>query len=134
MKKFTTPCFIRRNSKELRRYLEMLGYKNRFEFVGGDSICAINSKKDQYMTYNSTDGFMSYYEKNFCRVDCGTNEELFKAIAALREGSDSHQWFVWNTETDNGDKWRIYDANPNWNWWKFECHKATEKELIEHFK
>ena len=32
-------------------------------------------------------------------VDCGTNEELFLAIAALRDDSDKHQWFT------NGEEW-----------------------------
>ena len=67
-------------------------------------------------------------------VDCGKNEELFLAIAALRDDSNEHQWFIWDDDEDEGDKWKLYDGNSNWSWWIFEVHKATIEELIEHFK
>ena len=70
-------------------------------------------------------------------VDCGENEELFLAIAALRDDSNEHQWFVWDLEEGekyNGKIWKLYDNNPSWSWWIFEVHKATVEELIEHFK
>lgn len=63
-------------------------------------------------------------------INCGTNEELFLAIAALRDDSDEEQWF------NNNKKWRKLSKNIPWPQDSFtlECHKATIKELINHFQ
>lgn len=74
-------------------------------------------------------------------INCGTNENLFLAIAALRDDTDDSQWFVYPPE----NTWFICDdddinyARENIRdsvqaaW--FHCsHKATVEELIEHFK
>ena len=75
-------------------------------------------------------------------IDCGTNEELFLAIAALRDDTDENQWFIMDVE--------IYVDIPKGTWFQstdcnggrcigiqievLYCHKATVDELIEHFK
>lgn len=82
-----------------------------------------------------------YFSNNFpynamlidSSIDCGTNEELFLAIAAMRDDSDKYQWF--RIVGAKGIKWVksveenfTYDAAHNvWS-------KATVEELIEHFK
>lgn len=59
-------------------------------------------------------------------IDCGTNEELFLAIAALRNDTDKCQWFT------DGDLWfKCGDEVRNEG---RKIHKATVNELIEHFK
>lgn len=74
-------------------------------------------------------------------IHCGTNEALFLAIAALRDDTDDSQWFVYPPENiwficDDDDinyaRENIKDSvQAAW----FHCsHKATVKELIEHFK
>ena len=69
-------------------------------------------------------------------IDCGTNEELFLAIAALRDDSDKFQYFT------NGVFWikcsqlELKHELDN-NYEEFcvaDFHKATVQELIEHFK
>ncbi len=124
---FTEKCFIRKNTKELQDKLSDIGYNilssARLQFINnilcGNGFCAsilINkSNKSDF-------------------VDCGKNEELFLAIAALRDDSNEHQWFIWDDDENEGDKWKLYDGNSNWSWWIFEVHKATIEELIEHFK
>ena len=78
--------------------------------------------------YKGCNGY--WYEDDF---DCGTNEELFLALAALRDDNDYMQWFT------NGEKWiqnkqndteviRYGTSNP------INFHKATVKEIIENFK
>lgn len=70
------------------------------------------------------------------RIDCGTNEELFLAIAALRDDTDKNQWFT------DGDKWIMCPAIKFSSYWVYNdidvnidtVHKATVDELIEHFK
>jgi hypothetical protein len=64
-------------------------------------------------------------------------EELFLALAALRDDTDKNQWFV-----NNKNDWykclddKFIEETANWvlcasieNW-----HKATVEEIIEHFK
>ena len=82
---FTTQCFICKNTTSIRNRLKELGYycnpylgwHNLFTCVFG-----INS------VYSLDD-----YGKNGLKgidglIDCGANEELFLAIAALRDDTD----------------------------------------------
>ena len=75
------------------------------------------------------------------RIDCGTNEELFLAIAALRDDTDKNQlftngkgdWGIYRDGSDGGLSGMDFYGMPN----DFEIdnyHKATVNELIEHFK
>lgn len=68
-------------------------------------------------------------------IDCGTNEELFLALAALRNDEiPDYQWFVWNDIEDEGEKFKQYIPDKPWQeWWWFEVHKASVEEIIEHF-
>ena len=131
---FTTAAFIRRNTPELRKKLEELGYKkygNPFQITDDSKL--ITTIDGEYVPYNVP------LDDSF--IDCGTNEELFLAIAALRDDTDDSQWFVYPPENiwficDDDDinyaRENIKDSvQAAW----FHCsHKATVKELIEHFK
>ena len=127
---FTEKCFIRKNTKELQdKLLNLSLKKNTLDDFKGNCL-AVN--------YGM---FISQYRLNELKeyehnedIDCGENEELFLAIAALRDDSNEHQWFIWDDDENEGDKWKLYDGNSNWSWWIFEVHKATIEELIEHFK
>lgn len=83
---FTQSCFIRKNTPELRKKLEDLGYTNSTNDINGDwlfvshGILLTVSKDFNYA--NSKD------------IDCGQNEDLFLAISALRDDTDKNQWFV----------------------------------------
>lgn len=86
-------------------------------------------------------------------IDCDTNEELFLAIAALRDDTDKNQWFVLDTNLSFspngiehpigsfikccGDKWYVdynIDGTPcQFSSRNIPAHKATVQELIEHF-
>lgn len=79
-------------------------------------------------SYMGTAGY--WYDSD---IDCEENEQLFLALAALRDDSDYMQWFT------NGEKWiqnkqndieiiRYGTGNP------INFHKATVEEIIEHFK
>ena len=136
---FTTPCFIRKNTQELRRGLEELGYSHgRPKYYADD-----DNKYDFIMCNNGIFFLLSQKNhvirnghplKKYGSVDCGTNEELFLAIAALRDGTDKYmQWFTdgnhWyqNKISDRGVE-RFGAGDP------ISYHKATVNELIEHFK
>lgn len=84
------------------------------------------------------------------RIDCGTNEELFLAIAALRDDSNYMQWFITDSilsvsydDSIGNDhyftepKGIMFFWDENWDNATIisgRYHKATVDELIEHFK
>ena len=124
---FTQKCFIRKNTPELVNALEQLGYGTLFSARNGygEYLCCYNS------IVTGSDGG----EINYEFIDCGTNEELFLAIAALRDDSDKFQYFT------NGVFWikcsqlELKHELDN-NYEEFcvaDFHKATVEELIEHF-
>lgn len=133
---FTQKCFIRKNTAGLRRKLSKMGYTECMDIGYGESYITIDNENDEFN--GSYDLVSSDVINNIGfskpHIDCGDNEELFLAIAALRDDSNEHQWFVWDDDKNDGDKWKLYDDNPSWSWWIFEVHKATVEELIKHFK
>ena len=137
---FTQPCFIRKNTPELRKKLEKLGYK----FSGADHI-----ELDCIVTFPHHDTFSVFtayhfniYDDNFKTVwkgyiDCGTNEELFLALAALRDDTDKNQWVIDEANECFGweDSWMICDKDDmNERTVYTHYRKATVEEIIEHFK
>jgi hypothetical protein len=126
---FKQSCFIYKNTPELRQYLDKIGYK-----YGGKA-----SKFEQPYLYCSLDKYFecnSFPARYHSIIDCRENEDLFKAIAALRDDKiPDYQLFVWDDENDKGDKFKQYIPGEPWQeWWWFEVHKATVNELLEHFK
>lgn len=87
---FTTPCFIRKNTPELRKKLEKLGYKSR-TISNNDKLCLATTANNVYAKYtiitNEMFDSVDPHRTWNCagRIDCRTNEELFIAIAALRD-------------------------------------------------
>ena len=148
---FTNRCFIRKNNKELIKSLKELGYysyadddRSFIDSDNGEGLCVWN-----YDEVFIRDGEWLSIPHPFYSpikiseideeygIDCGDDEDLFLAIAALRDDSNEHQWFVWDFEEGDegkGDRWKLYDNDSNWCWWIFEVHKATVEELIDHFK
>ena len=99
---FTTPCFIRKNTETLRKKLEEVGYLNDSpEWTNNCSIIwayQYPMKGFDTPVYVIADSFDIPFDKHsaLCGkfIDCGTNEELFLAIAALRDDSNYMQWFI----------------------------------------
>lgn len=135
--KFTTPCYIRKNNSELRKKLEELGY-----IYDKCNLLDLALYPCLYTYWHPNLGGLysgiGAYPNN--TINCGTDDELFLAIAALREDSDYMQFFT------NGNHWYICEANRIENSALFDkeyklqikdgCdyHKATAEEIIEHFK
>ncbi|WP_368117779.1 hypothetical protein [Bacteroides sp. 2201st1_D9_2201SCRN_220225] len=87
------------------------------------------------MVYSLDDDDTDDLEKIDSLIDCGMNEELFLAIAALRDDTDKYQWFT------DGNKWILCPEIKFSTYWVNDIdvnldaiHKATVNELIEHFK
>lgn len=123
---FTTHCFIRKNTPELRKKLEELGYENRH-------LSKITNVEEYPLLQTHQDGFYDGIIGNESGlefyIDCGTNEELFLSLAALRDDTDRNQWFV----DDNTGIWERSDDDFPSRYMQMEGHKATVEEIIEHF-
>ena len=146
---FIQPCFIRKNTPELRKRLEELGYTNgawespHFEYPY--LMCFPNRKfglfkgEGFYMTEDDyrCDGERWTYNPPKEYIDCGDNEELFIALAALRDDSDINQYFICDKvsftlgKTYYPDDYLYYQYDEFFD--KQNWHKATVEELIEHF-
>lgn len=63
-------------------------------------------------------------------INCDDNVNMFLAIAALRDDTDINQWFV----DDNIGIWECSENELSSRYMQMEGHKATVKEIIEHFK
>ena len=145
---FTTPCIIGKNTPELREKLENLGYKysgadgKTLDYIITFPHKALYSIFDKWHIIKQPKVFSKW-------IPCGAdNEELFLALAALRDDSpiNSYYWFK--------DKlvicYNIFDLNINQNiTYRFQSvdnpkicfssnidimRKATVEEIIEHFK
>lgn len=144
---FTTPCFIRKNTPELRKKLEELGYEilnsgnttlDAHNYDGNGSHKSIEEGRAIITSYGNLYGVIydidTVTKKG--RIDCETNELLFLAIAALRDDTDKNQWFT------DGDKWILCPEIKFSTYWVYNdidvnidtVHKDTVDELIEHFK
>lgn len=128
---FTQSAFIRKNTPELREKLKDLGLAifadNEPKYLWAHRGCVLRSYTETELEDLKNNGV----------IDCEMNENLFLALAALRDDSDYMQWFIW------GKRWML---------WKYDCnphrtqsitgissvflrgHKATVEEIIEHFK
>lgn len=149
---FTTPCFIRKNTPELRKKLEELGYNilnsgnttlDAHNYDGRGSHKRIEEGRAIITSYGDLYGVIydidTVTKKG--RIDCGTNEELFLAIAALRDDTDDSQWFVYPPENiwficdDDDINYVLENIKDSVQAAWFHCsHKATVEELMEHFK
>lgn len=135
---FTTPCFIRKSTPELRKKLEELGYR-LFGAELNEDLCIFTGP--EYSLY-SVEFFSNIpHPDETDSVDCGTNEELFLAIAALRDDTDDDQlftngkgdWGIYRDGSDGGLPGMDFYGMPN-DFNLSYYHKATVNELIEHFK
>jgi hypothetical protein len=125
---FTSHCLIRKNTPELVDRLEKIGYNCLFSARG-------NYGKNLLCYWGNCTGDDEEQIGDYKFFDCGINEDLFFAIAALRDDSDCMQWFCGFIITTNQEMWilckndKIID-NP----WAPNLHKCTIEELANHFK
>lgn len=135
---FTTPCFIRKNTPELREKLEKLGYTCSLYLFGGGFISIGNLFYLRTLPTKGQYQGMQTLMHNSSVIDCGNNEEMFLALAALRDDTDKYQQFVCiESYCDCFDLFHdighfakcITDRMPDSKYWR----KATAEEIIEHF-
>lgn len=139
---FTQPCFIRKNNEALRKKLRKMKY------VPFYSIDEKDDKNSKGLGVNHKPwGEPSFFHITDCNyfinsgfIDCGDNEELFFALAALNDRNDYMQWFT------DGKDWVLCDRDDFKEYFSYlynrgeykifdlgKFKKATAKELINHF-
>ena len=141
---FIQPCFIRKNTPELRKKLEELGYKPfgsvKYEWDTGWGLSTDNRLGEfESFDNNGLENIIKCESPDYeDSIDCGDNEELFIALAALRDDSDINQYFICDKvsftlgKTYYPDDYLYYQYDEFFD--KQNWHKATVEELIEHFK
>lgn len=134
---FTTKCFIRKSTKDLTEKLHRIGNRSGRGYWHSDINTLLVCESDQYRCLDDEWGnAVSLTKKGY--IDCGVNEDLFLAIAALRDDSDVYQYFV-NEKgmfvfCNQSELKHVIDNSEDW--WDYsvsDFHKATVEELINHF-
>ena len=139
---FKTKCFIRKNTPELRGKLGKMGYRVCRCTGEATAVYLMAGHGDIHAVHDeSVDIFEDEVKSGTCKlIDCGDDELLFLALAAMRDDTDKDQLFT------NGIDWAIKrEAARNLGLPGFEylsfprdvdtpLHKATKEEIIEQFK
>jgi hypothetical protein len=132
---FTQHCFVRvqdaEKRKELYDWCVSIGY-----------IAGFYPTPNRHVTagHTSVFGYRMISENRKPLIDCGTNIDLFKALAAMNDENDKEQWFV---DTSGEFGWTKCEK-PTFRAWLSDglnkgnithlFRKATAEEIIEHFK
>lgn len=145
MSTFICPCYIHRNSKELRQRLEDLGYIDEFpeELHEGKlyTFACASSHTRENSTIETTNRWNGDLIGNKTPISCGRNTTLFLALAALAEDTDYCQWFVhksgahWWMVTEKGLSFAedFSQCNDDPGLRVEDFHKASMIELITKF-
>lgn len=138
---FTQPCFIRKNTPKLRKKLEELGYKPfgsvKYEWDTGWGLSTDNRLGEfESFDNNGLENIIKCEPPDYeDSIDCGTNEELFIAIASMTDNEYGLcDYYIVTVDNTRYEKGSIYRALPLSSVIHPSCYrKATVEELIEHF-
>ena len=138
---FTTPCFDRvenpEKRKELIEWLKALGY--RLEYLRNDGVIVLTSENRVYV-YG--EALYRVIKVDYDAIDCGTDIELFKALAAMNEENDREQWYAYTeyptNEGKNGVRKFVFNEPARFDSFvdvpSGYYRKATVEEIVEYFK
>lgn len=139
---FITNCFIRKNTPELRGKLKKMGYYV-CHCTGGATAVSLMALLGEVhaVCAEELDIFEDEVKSGKCKlIYCGDDEQLFIALAAMRDDTDKDQLFT------NGIDWAIKrEATRNLGLPGFEylsfprdintpLHKATKEEIMNYFQ
>ena len=142
MMNFTQPAFVRVENpaerKELTVFMELIGRKT-ITAHNGDEDCIYliaHNRPDTMWMALMGDSTKSRFEKEF--HNCGSNIELFKALAAMNDENDLWQYHVCLTDHWNdvavGELILKRGEDDERIFWEPLFRKATAEEIIKHFK
>ncbi len=132
--KFLTSCFVRVENpaerKELIEWLVSVGY------IETTVRCVPIETEEWTTVFTSTQGIYALLPSNNPRfnpftnnIDCDTNTELFKALAAMNDCNDREQWFL----NERFGSWILSHVDV-FKWRMESFRKATTAEIVEYFK
>lgn len=144
--KFTTPCFVRVEDAEKRdaliEWCASIGY-NTNTLRLPQSVCYVFADGD----FAGRSGEKAIVILSYDLIDCGTDIELFKALAAMTDDRDDvNQWYVFAADYYFGEEDVYYHRGhvisgidmiyvfEDWRNALYYCRKATAYEIVEHFK
>lgn len=146
-KGFTTPCYmVVKDGNHANRLI--IAFKN----IGDRKVYGIPENVTYPCVCGVSTNIISFGELNDLAgfINCEENEDLFLALASLRNDSDIHQWFVadsplsvsyddivGNDHYFTESKGSVFFWDINWMHATIISgyyHKVTVEELIEHFK
>lgn len=139
---FTTKCFIRKNTPELRGKLEKMGYRVCRCTGEATAVYLMAGHGDIHAVHDeSVDIFEDEVKSGTCKlIDCMDNEFLFLALAAMRDDTDNDQLFTngidWAWFRDDTDKGGLagFDFYYLQCYLKMPLHKATKEEILDFFQ
>jgi hypothetical protein len=128
---FLQSCIIRKNTPELRKKLEELGYEPCHPMTLHPDlykhIYVYTFWGDIYYGLTEIENDVVEAMENKRTIDCGDNEEMFLALAALRDDTAKNQWFIVD------DLWIKSSNDIPDKYVQMHGDKATIEEIIEHF-
>lgn len=135
---FLQSCLIRKNTKEIIDTLIGIGYDKPNEYRNiFTNLLTVPSRNGKGSIIGLTDkcADLLLINNGFKTIDCGTNEDLFLALASLKDNTDKGQWFVY----DGYNLQDYYIQHNDWYICHFNhnlpnAHKATVDEILKHFK
>jgi len=138
---FIQNCFIRKNTKDLRNKLKEIGYKLNHGKVWGKYLACFKTEDTNECMFVASPKYDLEKMPNYINaINCGEDENLFLAIAALRDDSDYMQWFIFDEDIKIDAKifhkkgeFMLHEKTDDVLKSHF-YHKATVEELIEYFK
>lgn len=130
---FTTPCFVRvEDAAEREKLIEwcndVIGRTGDEDYTYGDVVLCI--KDTTYCCCYEEAEFMSYD----ATIDCGTNVDLFRALAAMNDENDREQWFVVDDGFEEEMVCSKSEVDYDYILSCYDHHKATAEEIVEYFK
>jgi len=136
---FIQPCFIRKNTLELRKKLEELGYlpPSKVWYDENFAICTIyRDNSGEYFTFEIDEDFERIIAPSYPYIDCGTNEDLFLALASMTDDEYGlTDYYIIIKNFLRYEKGSLHRTLPLSSAIHPNCYrKATVEEIIEHFK
>lgn len=133
----SAPCFIRKNTPELREKLEVMGWELRPSIDRYDCLRVLIGEDQRGCIFKNADSTTMFVVNNIYGdyIDCGENEALFLDLAGMNYGNDRGKLMVLTDipayaedGVKVGDMFRgEYDSYD-----RSFCRRATPQEIIDY--
>lgn len=128
----TIACMVlvsdKRLQTELEAWMRDIGHHVRAGKGNGARFLIFDSAQNESLWLQLNDSAQKIFARDF--IDCGTDIELFKALAAMNDKNDREQWFI-----EEGRMFKCMNEKlKNYSYHALYTRKATAEEIVEHFK